>query len=640
LRFSELKRSGHEIRDGNQFRAADWRDMAVLLRAPSGKADIFAREFERIGVPLLVERGGFYDSSEVLDLLGLLQMLDNPLQDIPCIAILRSPLVGCSLDELAEIRAAGSGRRFWTALNQARKPASKIQNQTRKKIERFLERFSRWRKSARQSSFSQCLEDVLSETFYDDWLQAQPRGAQRRANVERFLNLTQRFDQFQRQGLFRFLKFIDAQREAEMEPEVAPAAKENTVRLMSIHQSKGLEFPIVAIADLSKRFNEQDFHGDIILDEKYGLCPRVKPPGCGGHYSSLSHWLAQKKQRRELRGEELRLLYVAMTRARDRLILTAGLSKKNWETNWQKSNTRVAPGDILSANSFADWLGLWFASNQVAARNESPLLSWRTVEDPELANKSEPPILPSTVDLSSLTASEKLRDVLNWAYPFGPATRESAKASVTLLRRRLEELNEEAEQKFAVHRRLEFGAPGPKMSATDTGTVTHKFLQHVSLDNVLDSNSLKGEVRRLENENYLTENECSILDLKGVLAFWNSPVGRQILAQSKWVRRELPFTAKFSPEELAAALGSEPPAGLANEFVVIQGVVDLVVALPKEMWILDFKTDGVSESDLPERTKLYEPQLKLYAQALEKIYLRPITNRWLHFLSARRTVKI
>ena len=260
------------------FRAAEWRDMAVLLRAPAGKTEIFAKEFERAGVPLVVARGGFYDTSEVLDLLSLLQLLDNPLQDAPCIAVLRSPLVGCSLDELAEIRLAAKDVHFWTALNHWSKAESgKRKAETPSaKIGKFLNRFSRWRKLARQVSLSQCLEEVLAETHYADWLQSRPRGAQRRANVEQFLYLAQRFDQFQRQGLFRFLKFIEAQREAGAEPEVAPTPDENAVKLMSIHQSKGLEFPVVVVADLAKAFNEQDLRGEIILDGEFGLCPRVQ----------------------------------------------------------------------------------------------------------------------------------------------------------------------------------------------------------------------------------------------------------------------------------------------------------------------------------------------------------------------------
>ena len=367
LRLLELKNSGHEIWDEEKkiLRAVDWRDMAILLRAPSGKAEIFAKQFDRAGIPLVVERGGFYDSSEILDLLSLLQLLDNPLQDVPLIAVLRSPLVGCSLDELAEIRLLGNGK-FWFALNQVQSPKSKVQSETRKKIGNFLERFSRWRKLARQSSLSQCLETILAETHYDDWIKSRPRGNQRHANIQRFLNLAEKFDQFQRQGLFRFLKFVEAQREIEAEPEVAPATEENAVRLMSIHQSKGLEFPMVALADLAKNFNEQDLRGEIILDEQFGLCPRVKPPSSGGRYPSLSYWLAQKNQRRELRGEELRLLYVALTRARDHLILVGGISEKKWEA-WKETEA-ITSQTILAAKNFAGWIGLWFA-NQIQSPN-------------------------------------------------------------------------------------------------------------------------------------------------------------------------------------------------------------------------------------------------------------------------------
>ena len=308
LRLKQLEAGKHEIWDAGEkrFRAAGWRDMAVLLRSPSGKAEIYAKEFGRAGVPLVVERGGFYNSAEILDLLSLLQLLDNPLQDVPAIAVLRSPLAGLSLDELAQIRLAAKGVHFWTALNRTQIADCGLRNETVQKIMGFLDRFRRWRQLARQASLSQCLESVLAETHYAEWLLARPRGAQRRANVERFLGLVQKFDQFQRQGLFRFLKFIEAQREAGVEPDVAAVAVENAVRLMSIHQSKGQEFPIVAVADLAKAFNTQDLRGEIIFDETFGLCPRVKPPRTGRRYPSLPHWLAQQHQRREQWGEELR----------------------------------------------------------------------------------------------------------------------------------------------------------------------------------------------------------------------------------------------------------------------------------------------------------------------------------------------
>jgi ATP-dependent helicase/nuclease subunit A len=670
LHLRELKSSGHQIWDDGKkiFRAADWRDMAVLLRSPAGKAEVFAREFERAGVPLVVARGGFYETGEVLDLLSLLQLLDNPLQDVPCLAVLRSPLVGCSLDELAEIRLAAKDVHFWTALARWREGQSGKQKaesgNALAKADRFLERFSRWRKLARQVSLSQCLEEVLAETHYADWLQSRPRGAERQANVEQFLNLAQRFDQFQRQGLFRFLRFIEAQREAGAEPEVAPVADENAVRLMSIHQSKGLEFPVVVVADLAKAFNEQDLRSEIILDGQFGLCPRVQPPQTGGRYPSLPHWLAQRQQRRELRGEELRLFYVAVTRARDTLILSGAVSEKKWLETWNEP-AAITPRKIAGAKSFADWVGLWFSVQssafkvQDATQGELPELRWRLVADAELASgkKAEGGKRKAEIELPALddATAKKLRAKLEREYPFTAATGRKAKSSVTELRRAAEELDDEAEQGFRFQvsgRRLArtLAPPGhtphstlrtPHLNAAEAGTAHHKFLQHVALEKTGGRAALEAEARRLEREKILSADERAILDLDALADFWDSPPGRKICAQPPdFVKRELQFTARFSPAELSEITGGKAEAGLENEFVVVQGVADLVVLLPGEIWLLDFKTDRIRPAEPAEKAKIYEPQLKLYARALAKIYSRPVTHGWLYFLSVRRTVEI
>jgi len=646
----------HKIWDDKKktSRAVQWRDMAVLLRSPAGKAEIFAKEFERAGVPLVVARGGFYETSEILDLLSLLQLLDNPLQDVPIIAVLRSPLVGCSLDELAEIRLAAGGH-FWFALNRARSAECGVRSELRRKIEGFLERFSRWRKLARQVSLSQCLEEVLAETHYADWLQSRPRGAQRRANVEQFLNLAQRFDQFQRQGLFRFLKFTEAQRDAGAEPEVAPVADENAVRLMSIHQSKGLEFPVVVVADLAKQFNERDLHGEIIFDEEFGVCPMVRAPN-GGRYPSLPHWLAQRRERRELRGEELRLLYVALTRARDTLILCGSITENKWHETWNEPAT-ITLRKIAGARSFADWLGLWFSVQSPAfqvpsaTQGELPELRWRIVKDAELvgADKAESGKREAEIELPALddATAKKLRAMLEWEYPFAAATRRKAKSSVTELRRAAEELDEEAEPiltrpRFSakIHgKKAESGKR--KLSAVETGAAHHTFFQHVALEKTGDHAALAAEAQRLEREKILSADERAVLDLDALAAFWNSPPGRKIRVQpTDSVKRELPFTAKFSPTELSEIIGAKVEVGLEDEFVVVQGVADLVVLLPEEIWLVDFKTDRLRADELPAKTNLYTPQLKLYALALAKIYSRPVANVWLHFLDARKSVNV
>ncbi len=651
-RLRELVAQRHKIWDEAKAaeRAVEWRDIAVLLRAPANKAEAYAKEFERAGVPLVVERGGFYDSVEIADLLSLLRLLDNPLQDVPTIAVLRSPLAGLSLDELAMIRLAAKDVHFWTALNRVQSPKSKVQSETAAKISRFLERFSRWRQLAQQASLSQCLESVLAETHYAEWLRSRPRGAQRQANVARFLGLAEQFDQFQRQGLFRFLKFIEAQQAAEAEPDVATIAEENAVRLMSIHQSKGLEFPVVAIADLAKPFNERDLRGEIIFDEHFGLCPRVKPPHTGRRYPSLPHWLAQRHQRREQRGEELRLLYVAMTRARDTLILTGTITQKKWEDCFAKQDAPT-PQAKVSAKSYADWLGLWFGVQspksqvQSATEGELPHLRWRIVAEDELTEKPKIGDRKPEIGLPALDekTKQRLRGVLTWQYGFEAATRRAAKSSVTTLRRQAEELDDEAEPFFAsrgltptTRRRAR-----TKLSAAETGTAHHKFLQHVTLEKADDLAALAVEAKRLETAGVLTVGERAVLDLAAVAAFWKSEPGRKIRAQPPdCIRRELAFTAKFSPAEADAIIGAATPQGLENECVVVQGVADLAVLLPMEIWLVDFKTDEIRPKELTERRRHYEPQLKLYAGALSRIFSRPVTNCWLHFLAAQQTAHI
>src|SRR5439155_1566383 len=270
LRLRQLREEQHPVWKHGKLEPVDWLDMVILLRSPRNKAESYAKVFESLGVPLAVARGGFYESQEIIDLLGLLTLLDNPLQDAPLLAVLRSPLVGLTPDELATIRLAQRAGYFWTALARFHREVTKFKSQLSRaeiiaragsawpKVDALSKSFAAWRQIVRQGSLSQCLEAALDETRYEDWLLTQRRGEQRCANVRRLLALTRQFDQFQRQGLLRFLKFVEAQRDAEAETEPALARTENTVQLMSIHQSKGLEFPIVALADLGKRFNFDD----------------------------------------------------------------------------------------------------------------------------------------------------------------------------------------------------------------------------------------------------------------------------------------------------------------------------------------------------------------------------------------------
>ena len=656
LQLKKLRREKMLVwdEDTEVFRPVEWRDMVVLMRSPRNKAEIYAREFNRAGAPLQVRRGSFYGATEVSDLLSLLQLLDNPMQDLPLLAVLRSPIVGLSVDELAMIRAAQHDDRFWTAVLKfaATRPrfegeAAAIAIGAQPKVRAFLKAFERWRRQARQGALSSCVRTILDETAYESLVLAQERGEERLANVNRLLRLMRQFDPYQRQGLMRFLRFVEAQRDAEAEEEPASAAGEDAVRLLSIHQSKGLEFPVVAVADFGKRFNLGDLKEDILLDAEFGLCPKVAPPGINGFYPSLPYWLARRRQKRELLGEELRLLYVAMTRARDRLLLVGSVAAKQFETKW-KQDAGINATSLLRAGSYADWLGSWFAKKCAAGEGqvsgEAKDCRWIVHDDASLREGADRREIAKEKNLVTLSQAEaeRLRKRLEVRYPFDAATTKSAKTSVSTLRRRAMELMEQEEtmEIFRPRTRAKARGAGVGDSAAEIGTAHHRFLEQVNFGRLSAAADLRAEAERMAGEGILSASEIAALDFDSLLRFWQSDFGKKIQASAAHVKRELAFTARFSSEELPREANDGAMAQLRGEFVIVQGVADLAVILPKEIWLLDYKTDRIGAGEAKERGRFYEPQLNLYAQALERIYHRPVTERRLHFLSCGITVPV
>jgi ATP-dependent helicase/nuclease subunit A len=669
-RLRELRESGLPVWDEARaaWRPVAWSDMVILLRALRPRAEVYAREFARAGVPLLVKRAGLYDTPEVRDLLCLLQLLDNPLQDLPLLAVLRSPLVGLSLDELAVIRLAARREPFWTALNRFHEPgatgpgpteasaeaapadaAAAARASARPKVELFLRRFARWRDAVRFAPLSQCLEAVLDDTHYEEGLRLQPRGEARVANVQRLLTLLRAHDRLSRQGLLRFLEFLEARRDTEFDPEPASLDHADAVRLMTIHQSKGLEFPVVVVADLGKQFDQREWSADLVLDEQYGPAVKVRPPGKRASYPSLAHWLACRRGWREALGEELRLLYVALTRARDYLLLAGSVSARQAAEWSAPPGERQSAAAVLNARHPLDWLGPLLPRLSGCAdwleqtEGRGALLTWRIVFDAEPTagpppgqdERAAPPWDAATV--ATLEAR------LSWQYPHRAATREPAKASVSALRRRAVEADEEAVRWFeiaAARARHAADAGAAAASAVERGLAHHRFLQFADWNALSRPEGVAAEIERLTRAGRLTRAEADVLDRAALEALGQAELGRAVRAEAAHLRRELEFTARLHPADFAA-LGIPCEPGLApDEFVVVQGVVDLAVIAPDRIWIADFKTDAITPAELDSRAASYAPQLRLYARALHRVYGRPVTAAWLHFLALNRTVPV
>jgi ATP-dependent helicase/nuclease subunit A len=632
-RLREIEASKLEIYDQalKAFRVVRWRDMIVLLRSAAGKFETYARAFEQLGVPLHTRRDTFYKTQEVLDICSLLQILDNPLQDIPLLAVLRSPLVGLTANELAGIRISSQLKPFWYALMEFQE--KKIESSAREKTEAFLQQFHSWRSARSITSLSDRLERILADTGYADWLLGQPRGRQRYANIQELLRIARQFDEARGESLYQFLLHVEELREAVGDVKPSGIVQEDAVQLMTVHQSKGLEFPIVALAGLGSTFNRSDERQPVLFHEKYGVCSMIKPPDFHQRYPSLPLWAARRQERIDNLGEEMRILYVALTRAQNHLFLFGSTTKNRAHEKWQLAAVeKPFPRQVLEATCALDWIGAFstlrtpdWLDQEHGVTNLFAYRIHRRLAEPLAAEA----VSRQEIPLFSREQLQSIRKGIDFAYPHETATRQQAKTNVTALRRRATEDDEAA----PIVARSRAGSSG---DGRDRGLGYHILFQYLDLESDVDRESIDRQCTELRRQNMLSEAQFAQIDGDAVVAFWRSDFGAELLRHRKQIRRELRFTFRLDAEALQqAGLGqllTIPP----GEFVVLQGMADLVIFFPKEMWLLDFKTDAVELSDLNAALARYSSQLTLYSLALSSIYKRPVTRKGIYFVNVRR----
>ena len=668
-RIRSLMDEKTEILDAGQPRPAKWSDFAVLLRSlspntqansPSSAARLLSQVFRDYEIPAQTPADNFFDLPEIQDLLALLKILDNPLQDIPLLAVLRSPFCGLDPDELAVVRLAQPKGCFWHALRRFHKnpeddspqlqtiqksPSGRNKTwlaEAREKCGQFLANYERWKLAGRTRSTAERVERILAESCYLEALSSRDSWRNPQAQAQQFLQLARDFERQFPPGLARFLQFIDELCQSKHEIEPVPPEASNAVHIMSVHKSKGLEFPIVILANLDKRFNTEDVRQPLILDDRYGLCWSLQLPGTAQTYPSLPHWLGKRKQREKLIAEEARLLYVALTRARERLLLIGAAAEKAILETWTKRGGQKKQ----RAGSFLDWLGPWFvgqtrlASDANLRQSSENGIYWEIHSDlaedeprpPSPAGNASPK--PAAVDL------ETLRQRLNWRYPFLAATTQRSKASASVLKQQGQPDADNPQPlpaKFKTKKQKT--EDGAQESAQIRGQAWHRVLQFLSPDQATHVEDARAAIQTLVDQNCLQPGDQETIQLRRIVEFWTSETGTQIRSQNpRHLRRELKFTAQFAGRELRE-IGfdvAEDPA-VDNVPMILQGAVDLALIQPQEIWLLDFKSDKITAKELPERTQLHTPQLALYRAALQKIYRRPVTRAWLHFLHLNAT---
>ena len=602
-------------------RPLDYGDIAILLRSANNVGPIYRQELQRLGIPVgFGQGGGFFRAAEVSAVMSMLAILDNPHQDIPLIAVLRSPAVGFDADTLSAIRAADRKVDFFTALETWAESDARGRD--------FLVLLSRLRRQAPDLRAAQLTERILEELDLLAVCSAMRDGEQRRARLLELVELSERFEATGYRGLHRFVLWLRRMAERGQEPSLG-AESGSAVHILSIHKSKGLEFPVVFLSDLAHRFNRQDSRSAVLVHPELGLGPKVTDLERRVEYPGLARAAVALRLDREMLSEELRLLYVGMTRAKERLFLTA--AAKDPEGLLEKARvlagTPMAPALLAGVQSPLLWLlGAALGDGEEHLR----LL----IREPEEAGEASDALPPVQADAA---AEETLRRQLAFRYPHSAAERLPSKVTATELKGRAaadEDARDLSPKPRRPFRLPDFARGDKPLTGAEKGTATHLVLQYMDFARAGSLDGIRGEIERLREARFLSHREADAVDAEAIRALFASPLGERMLSAPS-LRREFKFSL------LCDAGDFFPEAVGAGEQVLLQGVVDCFWEEDGQLVILDYKTDRVkTRREAEERAKVYAGQLRAYAGALTRICQKPVRECLLYFLNAGETVAV
>ena len=634
-RIAQMLADGATVREKEGLRPCRVEDFAILLRAPGTAGAYYQRALESRGIPCVFGGGGdVLESSEVSILRSILQTIDNPRQDIPLAAALMSPAFGFTADRLGQIRAKNVRDNLYDALLEAREEPD---------VGAFLAQLEEFQLWARLDTLTVLLEKIFDATRFDRVCAAMEGGEARQGNLRLFFQTAAAFEEKGRKDLPQFLDYLE---HLEVRGLAGEAAGGAGVMIQSIHKSKGLEYPIVFLANLSAGFNLQDAREPLLIHPELGLgCAAVDRKNRLRYPTMASRAICQKMQQESV-SEELRVLYVAMTRAKDRLVMT--YASKYLQRELASIGSFLKPPlDVLTSRQ-ADCLGHWVLmaalcrteagelKNFAELQTESSVsqLPWKIKLHSGSAVMAAPPITLVRCQEADGNNWEQAVKNLAFAYPHPEAVAAPSKLTATQLKGRY--LDEEAAAHTAAARprsgwRKPAFVPDSQPDGKARGTANHLAMQFIRYERCGTVAEVEAEVRRLEMEEFLTPQQAALVDCGKIAAFFATELGRA-LAESPCVLREFKFSV-FEDGTLV------DPA-LTGERIMLQGVVDCCLEESDGLTILDFKTDRVTPATVGNTASRYAPQVKAYGNALGRILKRPVKKLYLYFFQTEQLVEI
>ncbi len=628
-------------REAGAFRSVRYGDIVILLRSLTGWGDVYARVLNAAGIPAHTEsRTGYFTTIEIQTLLNLLRIVDNPRQDIPLAAVLKSMIGGFTDVELAKIKSAYPDVKFHEACRKYAEKKKKenvkkqdakgkdaectIEVQIQEKLQTFFHNLRTYREHAEFLPIHELIEELLRITGYGDYLAAEPAGTQREANVRMLIERAIAFEKTSYRGLFHFVRYMEQLQSYKEDFGEAGilGENENAVRIMTIHKSKGLEFPVVIVAGLGKSFNRQDIRSRVVIHPELGVGVDRVDAELRTRTASLPKRVLQKALDLEMLGEELRVLYVAFTRAKEKLILLGSAAKLE-----EKMGKSLSFRTISTAGTYLDWV-----LPAVAGSGESPFevktvtLEGQTEEalirqmekEEQWEIFAHPEELPGTDEEYAKLLEKQLSDT----YPWQEDITLQGKFSVSELKKMGQTEEEDADTLLYPSEEIvpyipRFMSEKEPISGAARGTAYHRALECLDFRELYHSEKVKEGLARLVEEGRMTQEQADVVRPYDIYAFARTPLAKRMSAARarEEFHTEQPFVIRMPARELEIGCGSDEP-------VLIQGIIDAWFYEKNEngeneIVVVDYKTDFVKDGG--ELLKKYKKQLDYYQLTLERL---------------------
>lgn len=630
------------VTKGGALHPASYGDFCILLRTAKNVSSVYANALSERGIPVFSpETGGFFEAAEISFILSLLRVLDNPVQDIPLAAVMLSPLFGFSAGELADIRASAKERLEAGETEPLYRSVAASADGGNEKAAAFLKKIESLRRLSLTLSAGELVRRVCEETGFDAIVGAMPDGERRRLNVGLLCDYAEKYEAAGNLGLSGFIRFIDkvARTSGDLATAARPSENADIVRIMTVHQSKGLEFPICILADMQHAFNERDNTESVLISSSAGLGMKRRTEDGISVYDTASRRAAVITSERMGRSEEMRVLYVALTRAKENLVMVTsvpnpekGLAKVAVECG---IGERANPFAVLRMNNFSDLV--LTALMRHPAADELRKLSG--VDVPIFLSEKDRFKLKVVVSDSESFMTESANEQKIAAKPvffnevqarLDYSDPRSVLSSVPAKRAASDGSERGINREYFASSRPAFMSSGG-LTPAQRGTATHKFMQFS--DYSAARAGIESELARLVDGGFLSEDEGKAVNIGAAKRFFMSPLAERIFASDN-VMREKKFAALFPAKFFYPELTGEA----AEEKIVVQGIADCVFVEDGELVIVDYKTDtGVDAEALLDR---YSAQLEIYREALSQALGMPVKETLLYSFFMNSTVKV